>query len=58
VNTTYQVNSTNLAAVQAADEILVSAREHFIDLISTSDYEAEEFEGVGYMIIGTDFQIA
>lgn len=58
VNVSDQVNSTNLAQVRTADSILVSAHTHFIDLISTSDYAAEEFEGVGYMIIGTDFQIA
>ena len=57
VNISYQVNSTNLAQVNTADAILVSAPEHFIDLITTSDYAAEEFEGVGYMIVGTDFQL-
>lgn len=58
VNTTNQVNSTNLAQVKAADSILVSAPAHFIDLISGSDYEEEAFEGIEYMIVGTDFQIA
>jgi hypothetical protein len=58
VNVNHQVNSTNLAQVKTADAILVSAPTHFIDLIAASDYEAEEFEGIGYMIIGTDFQIA
>jgi hypothetical protein len=58
INTTYQINESNLAQVKQADSILVSASEHFIDLITTVDYEEEEFEGINYMIVGVDFIVA
>ena len=54
-NTAYQVNPANLAQVKQVDSILVSAPEHIIDLITTSDYTEEAFEGIDYMIIGLDF---
>ncbi len=47
----------NLAQVQYPDSILVSAPEHIIDRIAADHYEDEDFEGIGYMIIGTDFVI-
>ncbi|MGD1951212.1 MAG: baseplate J/gp47 family protein [Leptolyngbyaceae cyanobacterium] len=55
MDTIYHVNPTNLAQVKQVDSILVSAPEHIIDLITTSDYEDEAFEGIDYMIIGVDF---
>ncbi|NEQ30869.1 MAG: hypothetical protein F6K04_07685 [Leptolyngbya sp. SIO4C5] len=54
---TYQVNPSNLAQVKQVDSILVSAPEHIIDLITTADYAAEEFEGIDYMIVGLDFMV-
>jgi hypothetical protein len=48
----------NLATVRSPDAILVSAPDHIIDLITTDVYEEEDFEGIGYMIIGTDFKIS
>ena len=57
VETNYQVNLTNLAQVQRVDSILVSAPQHIIDLITTSDYEEEVFEGIDYMIIDLDFLV-
>ncbi len=53
----YQVNTSNLAQVKQVDSILVSAPEHIIDLITTANYSAEEFEGLGYMAIGVDFVV-
>ena len=53
----YQVNTTNLAQVKQVDAILVSAPTHIIDLITTSDYEAEDFEGIDYMIVGLDLTV-
>ena len=54
-NTPYRVNTSNLAQVKQVDSILVSAPNHIIDLITTSDYTEESFEGIDYMIIGLDF---
>ena len=52
-----QINTTNLAQVKQADSILVSAPEHIIDFIAQADYTEEEFEGIGYAIIGLDFVV-
>ncbi|NER81910.1 MAG: hypothetical protein F6K42_20560 [Leptolyngbya sp. SIO1D8] len=57
VDTTYQINSNNLAQVKQVDSILVSAPEHIIDLITTSDYEEESFEGIDYTIVDLDFVV-
>ncbi|MBE9116397.1 baseplate J/gp47 family protein [Lusitaniella coriacea LEGE 07157] len=57
VNATDRINTTNLAQVKQVDSILVSAPEHIIDSIASSDYAQEEFEGVDYMIIGLDFAV-
>ncbi|NJM23335.1 MAG: hypothetical protein HC907_34215 [Richelia sp. SM1_7_0] len=57
-DTYYRVNETNLAQVQHPDAILVSASEHIIDLIGTENYDEEDFEGIGYMIVGIDFLIS
>lgn len=57
-DTYYQVNQSNLAQVQHPDAILVSASEHIIDVIGTENYEQEDFEGIGYMIVGIDFVIS
>ncbi|BAY80006.1 hypothetical protein NIES25_64940 (plasmid) [Nostoc linckia NIES-25] len=57
-DTYYRVNQSNLAQVQHQDSILVSAPEHIIDLIGTENYEEENFEGIGYMIVGIDFVIS
>lgn len=54
---TSRVNTTNLAQVKQVDSILVSAPNHIIDLITTDDYAADEFEGINYMIIGLDFVV-
>jgi hypothetical protein len=54
-DTYYRVNQSNLAQVQYPDAILVSAPEHIIDLIGTENYDEEDFEGIGYMIVGIDF---
>ena len=56
-NNTYRVNTSNLAQVKQVDSILVSAPEHIIDLITTANYSAEEFEGLDYMAIGVDFVV-
>ena len=47
----------NLAQVRSPDSILVSAPEHIIDLVTADNYDDEDFEGIGYMIINTDFVI-
>ena len=47
----------NLAQVRSPDSILVSAPEHIIDLVTADSYDDEDFEGIGYMIINTDFVI-
>ena len=39
------------------DSILVSSPNHFIDL-ATDQFEAIQFSGVGYMVVGTDFIVA
>ncbi|MDZ8082827.1 MAG: hypothetical protein RMX35_27655 [Nostoc sp. DcaGUA01] len=57
-DTYYRVNQSNLAQVQHPDSILVSAPEHIIDLIGTENYDEEDFEGVGYMIVGIDFIVS
>ncbi|MEB3282326.1 MAG: hypothetical protein VKK42_25745 [Lyngbya sp.] len=57
-DTSYRVNQSNLAQVQHPDSILVSASEHIIDLIGTENYDKEDFEGIGYMIIGIDFFVS
>ena len=56
-DTYYQVNPSNLAQVQHPNSILVSASEHIIDLID-ENYNPEDFEGIGYMIIEYDFVIS
>ncbi len=55
--TTYKVNLENLARVHSPDSILVSARDHIIDPITTEGYEEEDFDGIGYMIIEIDFVV-
>ena len=57
-DTHYRVNESNLAQVQYPDAILVSAPEHIIDLIRTENYDEEDFEGIGYMIVGIDFIVS
>ena len=57
-HTYYTINESNLAQVRQPDAILVSAPEHIIDLISGEYYDEEEFEGIGYMIIGIDFFVS
>ena len=39
------------------DVILVSAPEHIIDRVPPAGYREEEYTGLGYMIIGTDFDV-
>ncbi|MFK0731364.1 MAG: hypothetical protein ACFKPT_02875 [Gloeotrichia echinulata GP01] len=55
---TAQSYKFNTAQVREPDSILVSASEHIIDIITTEKYEEENFEGIGYMIIGVDFVIS
>lgn len=55
LDTYYRINQSNLAQVQHLDSILVSAPEHIIDVIGTENYDEENFEGIGYMIVGIDF---
>ena len=45
------------AQILPPDVILVSSAEHIIDLIQTPEYRKEDFEGIGYMITGIDFEI-
>ena len=40
------------------DEVLVAAREHIFDTISTADFQIEEFSGIGYMKMELDFIVA
>lgn len=54
----FRINESNLAQVQHPDSILVSATEHLINLITTEKYQDLDFEGIGYMIIGTDFVVS
>lgn len=42
-------------AANAPDQVLVSAREHEIFVITESDYDAEAFAGINYMKIELDF---
>jgi hypothetical protein len=42
-------------ATNAPDQVLVSAREHEIFVITQSDYDAEAFAGINYMKIELDF---
>jgi hypothetical protein len=48
------------ASIQAPgpDTVLVSARQHQIDLISEIGYDAQSFSGIGYMQIEFDFIVA
>lgn len=48
------------ASIQAPgpDTVLVSWREHWIDLISEIGYDAQSFSGIGYMQIEFDFIVA
>ena len=39
------------------DSILVSSPNHFIDLV-TDEFEALQFSGIGYMVVGVDFIVA
>ncbi|NES65780.1 MAG: hypothetical protein F6K24_11185 [Okeania sp. SIO2D1] len=57
-DTYYRVNQSNFAQVQHPDSILVSAPEHIIDLIGTENYDEEDFEGIGYMIVDIDFVVS
>ncbi|MEM8639444.1 MAG: baseplate J/gp47 family protein [Cyanobacteria bacterium P01_G01_bin.54] len=56
-NVIYQVNPTGIAKVKRVDSILVSAPKHIIDLITTSYYVPEAFEGIGYMALELDFVV-
>ncbi len=39
------------------NEVLVSAQQHVIDLITDNDFEQENFSGIGYMEIQLDFVV-
>lgn len=47
----------NTALTLAPDQVLVTAQQHEIDLISLNGYTAAEFEGINYMKVGLDFLI-
>jgi len=40
------------------NEVLVSAQQHDIDLITDNDFEQEDFSGIGYMEIQLDFVVS
>lgn len=52
-----EIMESSLARVRYPDSILVSSPLHIIDHIETDSYDEEQFEGIGYMIIGSDFII-
>ncbi|NEQ86460.1 MAG: hypothetical protein F6K26_42280 [Moorea sp. SIO2I5] len=55
----YRVIPSNLAQVQHPDSILVSAPQHIIYLMGTEkSYDEEDFDGIGYMSIVTDFEVS
>jgi hypothetical protein len=41
-----------------ADTVLVAASQHVIDIISGDTFNAQDFQGVGYMRIGLDFIVS
>ena len=46
------------ASASRPDAILIAAREHQFDVISTADYHVENFTGINYMKIELDFIVA
>ncbi|MCP4669211.1 MAG: phage baseplate protein, partial [Deltaproteobacteria bacterium] len=54
---TYRQVESNAAWVQNPDAIFISAPEHVIDVITTEKYRPEDFEGIGYMMVGLDFEV-
>lgn len=57
-DTVYEATEAGSVRVHHPASILVSAPNHIIDFIAEKSYEEEEFEGIGYMIIGKDFVIS
>jgi hypothetical protein len=49
--------SDDYVATDRPDQVLVSAREHDIDIISELDYQQSSFTGIGYMKLELDFQL-
>ncbi|MCP4666360.1 MAG: hypothetical protein GY849_08325, partial [Deltaproteobacteria bacterium] len=54
---TYRHVESNVAWVQNPDAIFISAPEHVIDVITMEKYRPEDFEGIGYMMVGLDFEV-
>ncbi|MEA9443908.1 baseplate J/gp47 family protein [Candidatus Fukatsuia symbiotica] len=56
-NTVYSILDVDQAQAQvhALDAVLVSAPEHIIELVTMHQHEDIYFEGIGHMIIETDF---
>jgi hypothetical protein len=50
------VNGENYVQATNPGDILVSAREHVIDVIP-QEYKQNNYQGIGYMKVGLDFQI-
>ncbi|NRB39371.1 MAG: hypothetical protein HRU20_13030 [Pseudomonadales bacterium] len=46
------------ATIVAPDTVIVSAKDHEIDIIGDEEYDEEVFSGVNYMKVGLDFKIA
>ncbi|MEM9338120.1 MAG: baseplate J/gp47 family protein [Bacteroidota bacterium] len=40
------------------DMVMVSAPDHIIDVVDENEYDEDHFEGLGYMIVETDFIVA
>ena len=56
--TTLVVSGKDDTLVESPDVILVSGRQHEIDLISEEGYEEEFFVGIDYMKVELDFTLA
>ncbi len=50
------VNGENYVQVYKPGDILVSAREHVIDVIR-QEYKQNNYQGIGYLKVGLDFQL-
>ena len=59
-NMTYQdvrllQNGENVACATMPDEILMSAMEHEIDIITTEQYDDDIYRGINYMKVELDY---
>ncbi|MCX4029615.1 baseplate J/gp47 family protein [Endozoicomonas sp. SM1973] len=46
-----------IVRVRVPDGVISSAPNHIIDTITTAVFQAEDFQGIGHMIVGLDFQV-